>query len=396
MRTPNIDRLVGEGMRFDYFRANSCVCSPSRAALLTGRYPELVGVPGVIRTNPKNSWGYLSSRAVLLPQAIKPAGYRSAIIGKWHLGLSSPNTPNERGFDFFHGFLGDMMDSYTTHLRHGINYMRRNQEEINPPGHATDIFTGWACDYLQEQARDGRPFFLYLAYNAPHVPIEPPAEWLEKVQRREPNSSPKRAKLVALIEHLDAGIGRVLEKLKETGLEQNTLVFFNSDNGGDLAAGATNGYTRDGKGSMYEGGLRVPFAVRWPGRIKAASRCDATALTMDIFATALEAAGVLSLENMEGVSLLPLLLGKSQSLPERDVFFICRQGGKTTDALVRGDWKLLQNTPLKPLELYNLKADPLEKEDLAAKQRKTFDSVEAALRVQIQRGGAVPWQPPEN
>ena len=127
--------------------------------------------------------GLLRSHVPTLADELKKAGYHTAIVGKWHLGLESPNTPNERGFDFFHGFLGDMMDSYTTHLRHGNNYMRRNAEVIEPKGHATDLFTDWAAEYLRERAkRPDQPFFLYLAYNAPHFPIEPPAEWLAKVQ----------------------------------------------------------------------------------------------------------------------------------------------------------------------------------------------------------------------
>ena len=149
IRTPHLDRLCREGMTFQNFFANSCVCSPTRAALLTGCYPDRVGVPGVIREEtPDDSWGYLSARATLLPQLLKPAGYHTALIGKWHLGIGSPNTPTERGFDFFQGFLGDMMDDYWTHLRHGHNFMRRNLEVIAPQGHATDVFTGWACDYL--------------------------------------------------------------------------------------------------------------------------------------------------------------------------------------------------------------------------------------------------------
>jgi len=400
VQSPNIDRLVAEGMRFDYFRANSCVCSPTRAALLTGRYPERVGVPGVIRTHPADSWGHLAPQAVLLPQELKQAGYTSALVGKWHLGLASPNTPNDRGFDHFHGFLGDMMDSYLTHRRHGINYMRLNQEEVDPPGHATELFTNWACDYLRGQVRTGRPFFLYLAYNAPHGPIEPPPEWLQKVTQREPGLTPKRAKLVALVEHMDAGIGRVLATLKESGLEQTTLVIFTSDNGGDLGAGASCGVLRSGKGTMYEGGLRVPFVARWPGRIKAGSRSEAPAVTMDIFPTVLEAAGIKPSGRIEGLSLLPLLLGRVVELPARDLFFTRREGGnafggKTIDAVIRGDWKLLQNTPFTPLELYNLRADPQEKENQVAREKKIVQQMSAALREQIQRGGAVPWQPPE-
>ena len=142
IRTPAIDTLGKEGITFQNFYANSCVCSPTRAALLTGCYPDRVGVPGVIREEePANSWGYLSKQATLLPQKLRNAGYHSAIIGKWHLGINSPNTPTERGFDFFHGFLGDMMDDYWTHLRHGQNFMRRNAEQITPEGHATDLFT---------------------------------------------------------------------------------------------------------------------------------------------------------------------------------------------------------------------------------------------------------------
>lgn len=137
VRTPNIDRIGAEGMLFTAMRANCTVCSPSRAALLTGRYADRVGVPGVIRTQPENSWGYFKPGVPTLADELKKAGYHTGIVGKWHLGLESPNLPNERGFEFFHGFLGDMMDSFTTHLRHGNNYMRRNREVIEPKGHAT-------------------------------------------------------------------------------------------------------------------------------------------------------------------------------------------------------------------------------------------------------------------
>ena len=183
LKSPNIDGLVAAGMRFDSFYANCPVCSPTRAALMTGRYPDLVGVPGVIRTHITNNWGYLLPQAVLLPQMLKRGGYHTALVGKWHLGLTAPNTPNERGFDHFHGFLGDMMDDYYTHRRHGFNYMRLSDKEIDPEGHATDLFTQWAIDYLRERSRmKEQPFFLYLAYNAPHVPIQPPQEWLDRVQ----------------------------------------------------------------------------------------------------------------------------------------------------------------------------------------------------------------------
>jgi arylsulfatase A-like enzyme len=160
IQTPNIDRLAAGGMRLTRFYANSSVCSPTRAALLTGRFPELVGVPGVVRTHPENSWGRLSPDAILLPSVLKRAGYHTVIVGKWHLGLASPNTPTERGFDFFHGFLGDMMDDYYNHRRHGQNYMRRNGAEIDPKGHATDLFTQWAVDYVRERSATKQPFFL--------------------------------------------------------------------------------------------------------------------------------------------------------------------------------------------------------------------------------------------
>jgi arylsulfatase A-like enzyme len=397
MRTPHLDGLFAAGMRFSHFYANSCVCSPTRAALLTGRYPDLVGVPGVIRTHAEDSWGCLASSAVLLPKLLKDAGYRTAIVGKWHLGLESPNLPNERGFDHFHGFLGDMMDDYLTHRRHGKNYLRLNDKEIDPKGHATDLFTGWACDFIKEQKAD-RPFFLYLAYNAPHAPIQPLPEWVEKVHKRQPEIDAKRAKLIALIEHMDDGVGKVLAALKEAGVDQNTLVIFTSDNGGQLDLGASNGPLRGSKGSMYEGGLREPMAAAWPGKIKPESRSERVCLTMDIFPTVLEAAGVASHNEIDGVSFLPTLMGKEGAEVERTLFFVRREGGvayggKTIDAVRKGDWKLLQNSPFGPRELYNLRTDPQEKENLYAKEPKKVQELSAAMRVHLQRAGAVPWQP---
>jgi arylsulfatase A-like enzyme len=397
--TPNIDRLAQEGMLFTRMRANCTVCSPSRAAILTGRYPDRAGVPGVIRTQPQNSWGYLDPKAPTLAKLLRETGYHTAIIGKWHLGLASPNTPTERGFDFFHGFLGDMMDSYTTHRREGQNYMRRNTEVIDPPGHATDLFSQWACDYFRERAQEKKPFFLYLAYNAPHFPIEPPAEWLERVKTRAPELDEKRAKNVAFVEHLDAGIGKVLAALRENGLEQNTLVAFTADNGGSLPHGQSNHPWRDGKQSHYDGGLRVPFAVRWPAMVAAKSRNDYAGLTFDLFSTFLEAAGAALPADMDAVSLLPMLRGGPMPAGPRDLYFVRREGGrqyggKSYEALIRGDWKLLQNSPYAPLELYNLKVDPQETTNLAGTEKKIFHELSDALRSHIQRGGATPWQAP--
>jgi arylsulfatase A-like enzyme len=401
VQTPHIDRIAAEGMLFTSMRANCTVCSPSRAALLTGRYPDRVGVPGVIRTHAENSWGYFDPQTPTLADELKRAGYHTAIVGKWHLGLQSPNTPNQRGFDFFHGFLGDMMDSYTTHLRHGNNYMRRNHEVIDPQGHATDLFTNWAADYLRQRAKHpDQPFFLYLAYNAPHFPIEPPSEWLNKVRQRAPQLDEKRARNVAFIEHLDDGIGRVLAALKETGFEQNTVVAFTADNGGSLPHAQNNDPWRDGKQSHYDGGLRVPFMVRWPGHIRAGSRCDYAGLNFDLFPTFLELSGAKPTADLDGVSLVPVLRGGTIDAP-RDLYFVRREGGlayggKSYEAILRGDWKLLQNDSYSPLELYNLKEDPQEMRNLASTHKKVFNELVAALRAHVQRGGATPWQQPSH
>jgi arylsulfatase A-like enzyme len=396
LRSPNIDGLVASGMRFENFYANCPVCSPTRAALLTGRYPDLVGVPGVIRTHIADNWGYLFPQAILLPQVLKRAGYHTAIVGKWHLGLAAPNMPNERGFDHFHGFLGDMMDDYYNHRRHGFNYLRLNDKEIDPEGHATDLFTEWAIDYLRTRVDAKQPFFLYLAYNAPHAPIQPPAEWLQRVKQREKGISDKRAKLVALIEHLDAGIGKVVDVLKETGLADNTLVFFTSDNGGQLSLGAMNGPWRAGKGDMYEGGIREPMCVVWPGRIKSGSRSDRVALTMDFFPTICAAAGVPIEHEIDGRSILPTLTGKTPPDEDRTLFWVRREGGpryggRAYYAARQGDYKLLQNSPFEPLELYNLREDPQEHKPLDRKHS-MYGKLFTALQSHITRSGAVPWQ----
>ncbi len=395
LKTPHIDSLVSAGVRFDNFYANCPVCSPTRASLLTGRYPDMVGVPGVIRTHITNNWGHLASQAILLPKLLKSAGYHTAIVGKWHLGLQSPNTPNERGFDHFHGFLGDMMDDYYNHRRHGFNYMRLNEKEIDPKGHATDLFSQWAIDYIKERAGSKQPFFLYLAYNAPHTPIQPPKDWFERVKKREKNISDKRAKLVALIEHLDAGIGKVIASLREVGLYNNTFIIFTSDNGGQTGVGANNGPLRGGKQDMYEGGIRVPMCAVWPGKIKPGSRSDRIALSMDLFPTICEMAEASLDYEIDGRSILPTLLGKSQSVEDRFLFWVRREGGgyggRAYYVARYGDFKLVQNNPFEPLQLYNLKDDPQEQNPLE-RSHPMYNKIFTALRNHIIEAGAVPWQ----
>ncbi|MCY3613955.1 MAG: sulfatase-like hydrolase/transferase [Bacteroidetes bacterium] len=397
LHSPALDSLAASGIRFTQFYANSPVCSPTRASLLSGRYPPLAGVPGVIRTHASNNWGNLAQDIELLPEKLRLRGYHTSMVGKWHLGLNAPQRPVDRGFDHFEGFLGDMMDDYYNHRRHGINYMRRGEEVIYPEGHATDLFTDWAVHYIKSRTVSTAPFFLYLAYNAPHTPIQPPEEWVAKVQQREGGIDEARAKLVALIEHMDHGIGKVMTALKANGFYDNTLVIFVSDNGGQLNVGARNGPLRNGKGTVYEGGIRVPAIASWPGSIAPSTTSDALLTTMDIYPTLLEAARARITQVIDGTSFLGSLLGGPDPDPTRLLFFSRREGGlrfggKTIEAVRQGPWKLLQNSPYAPLELYNLERDPLETTDLSSAEPDVFRRLAAELRQYVQEAGNVPWQ----
>ena len=395
IQTPNIDRIAENGMRLTQFYANSSVCSPSRAALMTGRYPDRVGVPGVIRTYPESNWGYFSRDAITLPSMLKQKDYHTSIVGKWHLGLEPENHPCKRGFDHFHGFLGDMMDDYYTHLRHDQNYMRKDLEVIDPRGHATDLFTEWAIDVIRGHVHSSQPFFLYLAYNAPHTPIQPPEDWIERVRQREPDASPERVKYIALVEHMDAGIGRVLDALEQTGQLANTLVIYTSDNGGQLNVGATNGDLKGGKGQMYEGGIRVPTCAMWPDGIEKGHVCDNVAMLMDLFPTACEIAGVSVNHEIEGLSILPTLRGENQNFSDRVMYWVRKDGGHAflglnQHAIRRGDIKLLHNSPFEPLELYDLGNDPQETSDQA--KTGVFREMGELLQTEMQQNGSIPWQ----
>ncbi|MDD4592405.1 MAG: sulfatase-like hydrolase/transferase [Parabacteroides sp.] len=397
LHTPNIDSLFNMGIKFTNFYSNSTVSSPTRASLMTGRYPDLVGVPGVIRTHEENNWGYFSPNTVTLPEILKKSGYKTAMIGKWHLGLESPNLPNERGFDFFHGFLGDMMDDYWTHLRHDTNYMRLNKKVINPKGHATDIFTDWTIEYINKSKKN-QPFFLYLAYNAPHFPIQPPEEWIDRVKAREKNATEKRVQNIALIEHLDANIGRLIETLNKNKLMENTIVVFVSDNGGHLPSGASNGKLRGGKQDMFEGGIKVPACMVWKNKISPRSQTNVLSATMDVFPTFGQISNAKISHKIDGMSLFPFLftgVETEENNSEREIFFMRREGGEYGGlcyyAVRKGEYKLLQNKPFENFELYNVNKDPYEKEKIANMPEK-YKELKSLLTRHIQKSGSVPWQ----
>ena len=404
LKTPNIDALFASGMRFDQFYANCPVCSPTRAAFLSGLYPDMAGVPGVVRTQvpgrPSNNWGDLSDDIILLPALLKKANYHSALIGKWHLGLKKPDRPTDRGFDHFHGFLGDMMDDYYTHLRHGNNYMRINEKTIDPKGHATDLFSDWAIDYLTDRATNHKdqPFFLYLAYNAPHTPIQPPADWLAKVTAREKGISEKRAKMCAFIEHLDHGTGRVLDALKKLKLTDNTLIVFTSDNGGHVAAGARNAPLHGGKQEMWEGGIRVCTAVSWPGKITPGARSPHRSLTMDFYPTLAQIAGAPVEHKIDGRSFLPVLYGKPFTETRPEQVWMRLEGGRKYGGLLyhairMGDWKLLRNTPFEPYQMFDIANDPAEENPIPMnKAPKKYNELFNQLSIHINRAGRIPWQ----
>ena len=401
MRTPVLDQLFSDGVRMDNFYSNSSLSSPARASLLTGRHNDMVGVQGVIRNEEENEYygnfGYLDPNCITMPQVLKKEGYATALIGKWHLGYSSPNVPNERGFDLFKGILGGMMDDYYTHLRKGFPAIRHNNGVAAPvEGHITDILSDWAADYIHEQSKNEKPFFLYLAYNAPHYPLDAPEDWVEMVMQREPGITRKRARLVALIEQLDAGIGRVFEALKQTGAYDNTLIMFFSDNGGDEGSEANNGICRGYKRDMYEGGIKIPCAFYLKG-VMENRRSDNIAQLMDVAPTIYDLLGIIPEQEIDGISILPTLKGEPQVTNDRYLWWMHRdmgqRGNKIVTAIRYGDMKLVQNKPADPYELFDLKNDPSETQSLPMKGA-VADALWKNMRIRISLAGTVPWNMP--
>ncbi len=396
-RTPHIDSIAEQGVRLTNYYANSTVCSPTRAALMTGKFSDLAGVPGVIRPDTNDSYGYLDPALELMPLHLKKKGYKTALIGKWHLGLSSPNLPNERGFDLYRGHLSGMMDYYT-HEHHGLSTLRYNETVIRAEGHATDLFSDWAVEYLREQQGSDRPFFLYLAYTAPHSPIQPPEENVMRVMEGNPDLGEKRAKFVALVEHMDDGVGRVLTALEETGKLQNTLVIFVSDNGGAEWLGADNGPLRGGKQDLFEGGIKVPGMAMWPGKIEPGTTRDEVMLSMDWLPTFAALFGMEVTHEMDGRNMSAVLLGGQAPVDERTLFWVRREGrdmmGIPHYAVRHGDYKLVVNHPFEPPLLFYLADDPFEQSPIEMKGNSIARQLEDLLQAHIIASGRVPWRDP--
>jgi arylsulfatase A len=397
-QTPAIDRLAQQGMRFTSAYSACTVCSPTRAALMTGKYPARLHVTDWIpgENHPKAKlklpdWiKYLPIEEATIAAALKPAGYTSGSIGKWHLGPVQGHLPTDHGFDFNIGGcnLGQPPSYFAPYriptLADGIK-----------GEYLTDRETDEACKFIE--ANKDRPFFLYLPHYCVHTPLQAKADLVKEYKEKvTPEKRHTNAVYAAMIHSLDESTARILAKLDELKLTDNTVVIFTSDNGG-LLRSTSNTPLRAGKGSAYEGGVRVPLIVKWPGLTQAGSLSDEPVISMDIHATLLEGAAAgpgAGDANSDGRSLLPLLKDPRAKLEREAIFWHYPHyhgGGASPYSAVRcGDWKLIEFCEDDRAELYNLRDDIGEQQDLAAKMlekaaelRKRVHDWRAAVNAQM-------------
>jgi len=372
--TPNIDALAKGGVRFSDAYVTGPHCSPTRAGLLTGRYQQRFGHEVNMGADAGPNGGLPPSERTMADR-LKAAGYRTALFGKWHLGSAAHLHPMSRGFDEFYGFL-DGDHSYFESTANGVNPLYDRWVRVEASGYLTDVLTDRAVAFIKRE-KSG-PFFLYLAYNAVHTPMHASEKYLARFSRI---GDQQRRTYAAMMSAMDDGIGRVVAALRDEGLEKNTLIFFFSDNGGPTMPGTTiNGATntplRGSKRQTWEGGIRVPFMIRWKGRLPEGKIDSRPVIQLDVLPTVLAAAGVDPRPEwkLDGVNLLPYLSGKRQNAPHEALYW--RLFGHM--AIRKGPWKLVKtmegpllvgdtaNPDLSGAQLFNLANDVGEQHDLAA------------------------------
>lgn len=386
--TPHLDRLAEAGMRFTDFHSSGPVCSPTRAGLLTGRYQQRAGIPGVINADPKvNRHHGLYLSEVTFAELLAKAGYQTAVFGKWHVGYRKMFNPVHHGFGMFRGYVSGNVD-YISHVdRMGIADWWNGDKLQDEPGYTTHLITKHAVDFIGKNK--DKPFCVYVAHEAVHSPYQGPKDkpvrGVGKPRiRGAATRNIKKAYREMLIE-MDKGVGQIVAALKANKLERNTLVIFFSDNGANR--NGNNGKLRGHKGSVWEGGHRVPAIAKWPGRITAGTVCGATAISLDIMPTMLSLANVKppAGHRLDGVDLTPLFAGKK--LKPRKLYWEFNRKSAVRD----GNWKLVvgERALKRKPALFNLAKDPGEKTDLAAEEPERVRKMRAALtawRKDVQTG----------
>jgi len=388
-KTPNLDRLAREGVRLTDAYANGANCSPTRAGLITGQYQQRYGIEWPLGADPVDSARGLPVTGTSLPALLKKSGYETGLIGKWHLGFKPEFGPNAHGFDEFFGFVSGAVDYYTHRRGDGTPDLYENTTPVEVPAYLTDEITRRAVGFVDRHAT--APFFLEVAYNAVHWPFQPPG--MPVADRRDvpqpavsgdfrlyqgPNAPvpASRRDYVRMLERADSGVGEILTALNQRGLTKNTLVIFTNDNGGEWLS--RNAPLSNRKSTLWEGGIRVPLILRWPAQLPANKRSAQVAITMDLTASILAAAGATTPTGykLDGLNLLPSLSGQSP-IVERQIFWRIKRPRLQQRAVRLGRWKLLQDGV--NFYLFDVAADPGERHDLTANHTEMVRKLSAAL-----------------
>lgn len=385
IKTPNLDRLAGEGLRLTDCYAGAPVCSPSRAGLLTGRIPNRLGIYDWI---PQNSPMHLQSTELTIATLLKKAGYETCHVGKWHCNgkFNSPDQPQpgDHGFDYWFSTQNNANPSH----KNPVNFVRNGQKVGPLQGFSSQIIVDEAMEWLSQRDKS-KPFLLMVWLHSPHEPIATAGSFVEPYLATAEN--PQQAEYFGNVSQLDHEVGRLLKDLDERGLRDNSLVYFSSDNGPETLhryKGSERSYgspspLRGMKLHMYEGGIRVPGIVRWPGHITPAQISNQPVVSYDLLPTFCALAGVTPPTDrpLDGASLLPLFAGRDITRSKPLYWQYDRAiGGENRVALRDGDWKLLANATLSKFELYNLRQDRSEKQDLAASEPAKVAELSAKLK----------------